>query len=365
MSKSYLISIITACFNAEKSIEQTILSVINQTYANIEYIVVDGASNDGTMEIVRKYEDKIDVIISEPDRGVYDAFNKGAKVAKGDYIFYLNADDYFYASDVIQNISHLIHLNNEPVLLYGGVLSVDEAKGYEWIVNKEIAYEEIMKGMMIPHQAAFLKTAVLLEMALFDTRYKIVSDYDLICKVYKKYNHLVCYCPILVSVFRSDGISSQFSNIEKIGKEKQVIINNHFSNNYEPKKISNEDYYKRWIEIKLYQDRGIADLLLEKGLRNVAIWGTGELSLLISREFTNKGINIAFYLDNDINKHQLKINNKDIIAPIELKNDSLNIDCIVMSFEGTHEESVLSQIDEYNLSKDIYIYSWRDLIKEL
>ncbi len=98
------ISIITAVLNRVNTIEQTISSVVNQTYQNYEYILIDGGSNDGTVDVIKKYEDQIAYWISEPDNGVYDAFNKGILVAKGEYIHFLGSDDCLYAPDTLENV---------------------------------------------------------------------------------------------------------------------------------------------------------------------------------------------------------------------------------------------------------------------
>ena len=100
------ISVITVCFNAVETIEETILSVINQTYSNIEYIIIDGASTDGTVDIVNKYRDKIACFVSEPDKGIYDAMNKAVKVAKGDWLFFINSDDVFINNECLQNVAY-------------------------------------------------------------------------------------------------------------------------------------------------------------------------------------------------------------------------------------------------------------------
>ena len=109
-----LISVVTVSYNAVSTIEQTILSVINQTYPNVEYIIIDGGSTDGTVDIIKKYADKIAYWVSEPDKGIYDAMNKGVVVATGEWINFMNAGDIFTDSDVIDKLFHQnIIINNE------------------------------------------------------------------------------------------------------------------------------------------------------------------------------------------------------------------------------------------------------------
>ena len=104
MNNSPLISIITVSYNAVKTIEDTITSVLNQTYSNIEYIIIDGASTDGTLEVIKKYQDDISIIVSEPDKGIYDAMNKGIERANGELIGIINADDWYEANAVERSI---------------------------------------------------------------------------------------------------------------------------------------------------------------------------------------------------------------------------------------------------------------------
>ena len=366
MSNGPKISIITACYNAEKTIEQTIQSVVNQTYDNIEYIIVDGASTDGTMDIVRKYEEQVDIIISEPDEGIYDAFNKGAKVATGDYIQYLNADDYLIADDVINGVSIFIKNNNNPVLVYGGILIINEDTGYKRLRNKQFMLVDIQRGEMIPHPATFLNRDILLEMELFDTQYVIAADYNLICKVYKKYSDSILHHSKIISAFRVGGISSDFKNKKRVSIEVKKVVSHHFKNHsYEVQEISNESFLKKWLEKKLFESIGIGDVLKKKNIGTVTLWGTGELSVMIFKELCNKGINVLFYIDNNKEKHNLTMNNIPIMPPEYLKEHYSEIDCMIMSFEGRHEESVLKQIEAYNLPTELFIYSWRDLVIQL
>ena len=112
-------SVITVTYNAEKVLEDTVQSVISQTYHHVEYIIIDGASKDGTLEIVNRYRDRINQLVSEPDKGLYDAMNKGIALATGDYLCFLNAGDSFHEDDTLQKMVHSINGNELPDILYG------------------------------------------------------------------------------------------------------------------------------------------------------------------------------------------------------------------------------------------------------
>jgi glycosyltransferase involved in cell wall biosynthesis len=360
------ISIVTACFNAVKTIEQTIQSVINQTYENIEYIIVDGASTDGTIDVIRKYEDKIDIIISEGDKGIYDAFNKGANVATGDYIQYLNADDYLATSDVIEGISWFLTKKSNPVLVYGGILMVDEVTDYKIIRNQSVSTSEIQQGKMIPHPATFVRRDILLLTGLFDTQYSIAADYDLICKIFSDYESSIYYYPQLITFFRIGGLSNAFKNRERVKKEVQAIVKKHYNHEINNTlQESNEGYYKKWIEKQIFENKSIANLLIEKNIDKVALWGTGELAIMIYKDLTNKGLKVLFFIDNNEERQGLIMNNTPVLSPKSLKENYIELDCIIMSFEGRHEDSVLQQISGYNMRSDLMLYSWRHLVREL
>ena len=123
------ISIITVAYNASNTIETTILSVVNQTYPNIEYIIIDGGSTDGTIDIIKKYESKITKWISEPDKGIYDAMNKGINLARGEWINFMNCGDSFYENNTLQVISDTIINSKDINVIYGNsIISLDRFK---------------------------------------------------------------------------------------------------------------------------------------------------------------------------------------------------------------------------------------------
>lgn len=196
------ISVVTICYNAEEVIASTILSVINQTYKDIEYIIIDGDSKDSTMSIVNSYKDRIDVIVSEPDGGIYDAMNKGLKVATGDWIIFMNSGDSFYSESVVERIVPLI--NKDSVVVHGDIMVV--GKYFKYHV-KPCSVERMKYRMAVKHQASFIKTDFHKQHP-YDTSFRSSGDYDFFYKAY--YNHSVKfqYLPICVANFATGGISN-------------------------------------------------------------------------------------------------------------------------------------------------------------
>lgn len=168
------ISVITVCYNAVDGIEKTILSVLNQNCSNIEYIIIDGGSNDGTEEIIRKYADKIDYWISEPDNGIYDAMNKGIRVATGDFLIFINSDDVLFC---IPNEELELVKKDDLYLGLCGCIEVEHGKIQKPFFNWKM---KLRNGL--PHQALFYKKEF---MHLYETKWKIVADYNLNLSLYK------------------------------------------------------------------------------------------------------------------------------------------------------------------------------------
>lgn len=178
------ISIITVVFNNVKDIEYTISSVISQTYSNIEYIVIDGASTDGTLEVIYKYQDSIDKVISEPDKGIYDAMNKGLSLATGDYVLFLNSGDTLYDE---HTISTVVQKGNGADIIYGETKLVDEHR--KIIGNRRhktpsrFDWKSFRYGMNICHQAIYIKRAITTP---YDLQYQLSADIDWIIRAAKK-----------------------------------------------------------------------------------------------------------------------------------------------------------------------------------
>lgn len=245
-----LVSIITVSFNAAKTIEQTILSVINQTYSNIEYIIIDGGSTDGTVDIIKKYEDKIAYWVSEPDKGIYDAMNKGIAKTNGEVIGIINSDDW-YELDAVENVMKYFQLGN---CIYHGHLNVIKDGQVLYTSYAPNILKKLKKGMIINHPTVFVSKKIYETEGAFSTSYKTASDWDFILRLYlRKYNFVkVDY---VIANFNVGGVSGSIS--KKSLEELHTIRKN---NNTYPL----VDWYYLYDLLKLY--------VLGKYMYTVSLW---------------------------------------------------------------------------------------------
>lgn len=192
------ITVVTVVFNGRDLIEKTIQSVIKQTYQNIQYIIIDGGSTDGTLDVIKKYVNKIDYLVSEPDEGIYDAMNKGIANATGDWIYFINAGDSLFSIKTLENLQ-LDSLSNATDVLYGNFNIIDSQTGLGTFHNmqKIIDINFLLKSN-ICHQALIYKTKLFVNFKGFDPTYQICADYDkllqlfLAGKLIKKINLTIC-----------------------------------------------------------------------------------------------------------------------------------------------------------------------------
>ena len=190
-SELTLISIITVCFNAEKFIEQTIESILSQTYSHIEYVIIDGGSTDNTVNIIRKYESRLAFWQSQPDRGVSHAFNLGFAATTGQWLLFLNADDFFLGPTVVeQMVPHLIQ-HNEKDIVFGEVILVTRDEKPRSLALPKIygspwRWEIFRLVNTIPHQASFINRRYLERVGGFDENFRIAMDYEFFLRGGKK-----------------------------------------------------------------------------------------------------------------------------------------------------------------------------------
>ena len=178
------VTVVTAVLNDAGHIEQTILSVISQTDIEIEYIIVDGGSKDGTLELIGKYKDKISLFISEPDRGVYDAMNKGIKYSTGDFVYFLNSGDVLLNPSILSKIK-FEDVNVRNTIIYGNVVvaygNIEALEKPRPFFNSKMKF----KGIGICHQSMFFP-GELIRNEKYDLSYKIAADYDLVYRLWRK-----------------------------------------------------------------------------------------------------------------------------------------------------------------------------------
>lgn len=222
--KQPLVSIITVVYNGEKTIKKTIQSILNQSYKNIEYIIIDGGSTDKTVEIIKRYEDEISYWVSEEDEGIYDAMNKGVKHASGDFIAILNADDWYESTAVSKSISAIIEHNADY-----SYASIGYHQNGNITTIKPLAYDTFLPNayfqMPFPHISAFIKKEIYSKLNAFDTNYKIAGDHDFILRTLL-HGYKGVEVPCIVGHALADGISSDFrSNIESYHIAKAHGIN--------------------------------------------------------------------------------------------------------------------------------------------
>lgn len=218
-----LFSIVTVCYNAVLEIEKTILSVVNQTYKNIEYIIVDGGSTDGTLDIIDRYKNKISVLISEPDKGVYDAMNKGIMQANGQWINFMNAGDTFASNQVLSDISKLDNalLHNYDVIYGDCIVCISLGEKYSPANRPFWMNNSIVPGKGFSHQSVFVRTNIAKSMP-FNIKYKICADFDMMFNLYNQ-GYKFLYKKSAISKYEvENGISKR--NALLAIKENAIIV---------------------------------------------------------------------------------------------------------------------------------------------
>lgn len=216
------ISIITVCYNSAATVEDTIRSVASQTYCDIEYIVVDGHSHDATVDIIKKYPETVSQWISEPDKGLYDAMNKGIAMATGDYIGILNSDDTFHETKTIEKIAAFLQSN--PVdACTGDILQHRNGKTIRRYSSKRWNPEKLKIGFMPPHPAVFFKRKLFDDLGVYILGYKIAADYELIIRYFLKHKITWKYSGVITTSMAtggasSSGISSYRTITSEVGK---------------------------------------------------------------------------------------------------------------------------------------------------
>jgi glycosyltransferase involved in cell wall biosynthesis len=218
-------TIITVCYNSAATLEKTILSVAAQTHSDVEYLIVDGNSKDGTVDIIKKHEDKITNWISEPDKGLYDAMNKGIAMATGDIVGILNSDDTFYSNEILAEIAKF-HQNNTIEASVGNIVQHKvEGKIVRIYSSKYWNPRKLILGFMPPHPSIFFKRELFDKFGNYELGFIIGADYELITRFFLKEKISWKYSGITTTSMLVGGLSSSgFASYNLITTEIQKAL---------------------------------------------------------------------------------------------------------------------------------------------
>lgn len=205
------VSTITAVYNGQDSVSDALESILAQTNCDCELIVIDGASQDETLNILKNFDDRISHLVSEPDEGIYDALNKGISLATGDVVGFLHADDLFASESVLEKIS-LAFQNPAVDAVYGDLVYVKKENADQIVRywrSGEFSVQKLRHGWMPPHPTLYLRKSLYDQLGYFDTSYRIAADYDFMLRLLSKKNINVVYIPEILVKMRLGGASNR------------------------------------------------------------------------------------------------------------------------------------------------------------
>jgi glycosyltransferase involved in cell wall biosynthesis len=219
-----MISVITVNLNNCAGLDSTIASVVSQTYSHFEYIIIDGGSTDGSLEVINNNAQDITTWVSECDTGIYNAMNKGIKMANGEYLLFLNSGDTFINQHILNDISPLL---DDTDLIYGDIQYIDESKKWVQTFNDKLDFEYFMH-YYLPHPATFIRKELFEIVGFYNESNKLVSDWEFTLLAVNKFNCSYKHIPFTISIFKVDGISSKNESAEVIKKEREDALKNNF-----------------------------------------------------------------------------------------------------------------------------------------
>lgn len=355
-------SIITVVYNGAATIERTIKSVMAQNYKNVEYIVIDGQSTDGTLDILREYSDHIDCLVSEPDGGIYDAMNKGVALATGDVVAFLNSDDW-YAEGALEYVAK--QFRDEALqILFACVYWVYGQKFSKSNIKSSSNWDNKLKGINCCHQGVFAKRDLFERYGNFDTKYRIIADYDWLVRVME---HKVNYMAVdyATTYYSTTGVSSIEKETTTLEHERWEL--ERACSETEAEKI--KKHYSDQIRIIALEKRiSKHTLVLNDEWKNILsqsiLFGSGKIAEMCYRLLEDNKIPIVGVVDNNASLWGKPFYALRIQPPTEL--DKSNAPIIIAS--TAYEKEIVQQLRDMGISdKRIIRYSSirEQLVEEL
>jgi len=218
------ISIITINYNNAEGLEKTIVSILNQSYKNIEYIIIDGGSTDSSNVVIEKHSDKLDYWVMETDKGIYNAMNKGIERATGNYLLFINSGDSLVDDNVLESA---ISMGLDADLVYGNLYYLGKERKREWVPEEKLSFQTFLLST-IPHPCTLIKRQLFDSVGKYNEQLKIVSDWEFFVLAICKYNFTYKHIHLFITDFLEDGISSNPESLKTIADERDTVMKKHF-----------------------------------------------------------------------------------------------------------------------------------------
>lgn len=350
-------SIITVCLNAINTIEQTINSVLNQRDVDIEYIIIDGKSTDGTLDIIKKYEEKIAYWISESDSGIYDAMNKGIDLATGDVISFLNADDW-YEEGIIAKIEQ--YFSSNRVGIVGGAVNYIVNGKSATVIYSKYDLNKTYIYSACQHQAIFARKEIFQTIGNFNLNYKLLADYEWMLRAWKNRTDFLAINDVCAN-FRNSGVTSYYTydaTVESMNAA-YSILGNTYREEIEAfyKKKLEKTYYEQVFECK-FQEENLDFLREVLNGPQYYIWGAGRVGIRCCLLLEKLQIEIKGFIDNYKYKHLEDILGYRVYAPADIQK-GIKICIAVREFENQVER----QLNEMGFTDEDYVL-FSEIVKQ-
>ncbi len=354
------ISIVTVCYNSANTIEQTIQSVVSQNYSDLEYIIIDGGSTDGTVNIIKKYQEFISFWVSEPDHGVYDAMNKGLESCTGDIVAFLNSDDW-YEKDTLKKVAQYFK-DTKADMVSGNVYLYAEGGARKMELGRR-EKENVFFQVIYPHPALFVRRSLFRKMGGYDTSYRIAADMAWVINACAEGAEVLCVEDCF-TYFRAGGLSSRqrYEGLKEHYKA-ALICAQRKCMGQTAEKI--KAYYSDFLRMELCQQK--MEDALENNLSEVKklfdyskgyyIWGAGERGKACLSLFARLGMPVIGFIDR--NPDKMGVEGYPVVSIREIDRQQL----ICITPKG-HESEIEEQLIRIGMSRDALL-RYPDILEQI